>query len=66
MSETHSRRARATFKQMKRKDKAERRKIRKEQPLPPPTPVAVEAAYFFDTPRDPRQASGPRALFKSS
>jgi hypothetical protein len=55
MSETFAKRARAQNKKMKQKDKADSKKVRKEQPAPEPTPEALEAlqaAYFYD-PTDP-------------
>jgi hypothetical protein len=53
MSETHEKRARAQSKRMKRKDKAEKKKIRREQQTVAPAPDVVEADYFFEADREP-------------
>jgi hypothetical protein len=48
MSETHAKRARAQNKQMNRKEKAERKKLRRDQAIAQPTPDVVDPSYFFD------------------
>jgi hypothetical protein len=52
MSETHEKRARAQSKKMKRKDKADRKKLRREQAILQPAPDVVDARYFFDPEKD--------------
>ena len=55
MSETHEKRARAQSKKMKHKDKAERKKARRDQESAQPTPDVVDASYFFvELERDPK------------
>ena len=54
MSETHAKRARAHSKLMKRKDKAEKKKVRREQePGAEPAPGSIEAQYYFQDGIDP-------------
>lgn len=53
MSETHEKRARAQNKKLKHKDKAERKKLRREPTTPQPSPEVLEARYFYDQERNP-------------
>jgi hypothetical protein len=65
MSDTQAKRARAQSKLMKRKDKEDRKKVRREQATDQPASDVVDAAYFFpadqdatyDAPRPPEPRS---------
>ena len=47
MGETHEKRGRAQRKKMKRTDKVERKKLRREQASANPVSDVVEASHFF-------------------
>ena len=60
MSDTQAKRARAQSKLMKRKDKEDRKKVRREQSTTQPPSDVVDAAYFFPEDRDDTYDAVPR------
>jgi hypothetical protein len=60
MSDTQAKRARAQSKLMKRKDKEDRKKVRKEQTTGQPASDVVELDYFMEPGRDDTYGGTPR------
>jgi hypothetical protein len=61
MSESHEKRGRAQRKKLKRTEKAERKKVRREQDAAAPPPDVVDVSHFFPLGRDVPEVRPPQS-----